>query len=197
MDPATARSTTRARPAGRPFRLVDVLILTAATGVGLAGARWVYEEILFQEFSLVPAGILLAPAMFAWPVMTAWMAALIPIRLIAPRPPRRRLAAQPGMAAACSTSLVMAFAAVVALVVPLMMSSAWMGLRADLIEARILGIPAAVSLAILSSWTTLALGGRWRPEPSWIDRLGRLLAVALIATGPGVVLVVRDLPYFY
>jgi hypothetical protein len=33
---------------------------------------------------------------------------------------------------------------------------------------------------IFSAWFVLAVSGRWRPEPSWIDRSGRVLAVAWI-----------------
>ncbi len=34
--------------------------------------------------------------------------------------------------------------------------------------------------AVLIAWTTLALSGCWRPEPSWIDRSGRVLGVVWI-----------------
>jgi hypothetical protein len=34
---------------------------------------------------------------------------------------------------------------------------------------------------VAAIWLLLALSGRWRPEPSWIDRLGRLLGVVWIA----------------
>jgi hypothetical protein len=33
---------------------------------------------------------------------------------------------------------------------------------------------------IISAWFVLAVSGRWRPEPSWIDRSGRVLAIAWI-----------------
>ena len=34
--------------------------------------------------------------------------------------------------------------------------------------------------AVAAVWTVLALSGRWRPERSWIDRLGRALAMLWI-----------------
>ena len=34
--------------------------------------------------------------------------------------------------------------------------------------------------AVAAVWTVLALSGRWRPEGSWIDRLGRLLGATWI-----------------
>jgi len=36
--------------------------------------------------------------------------------------------------------------------------------------------------AVIGAWLALALTGRWRPEPSWIDRLGRIVGVAIVAS---------------
>src|SRR5262249_15461946 len=36
-------------------------------------------------------------------------------------------------------------------------------------------------LAVLCGWLTLVLCGRWRPEPSWIDRAGRIVGAGWIA----------------
>ena len=36
-------------------------------------------------------------------------------------------------------------------------------------------------IAVAAVWLVLALSGRWRPEKSWIDRLGRMLGVTWIA----------------
>jgi hypothetical protein len=35
-----------------------------------------------------------------------------------------------------------------------------------------LGMP---GLAVTVAWSTLALSGRWQPEPNWLDRAGRLV----------------------
>ncbi|MFO0955968.1 MAG: hypothetical protein U0800_00720 [Isosphaeraceae bacterium] len=40
---------------------------------------------------------------------------------------------------------------------------------------------APCGLTVAAVWLVLALSGRWRPEPSWIDRLGRLVGAAWIA----------------
>ena len=42
-----------------------------------------------------------------------------------------------------------------------------------------LGNPAA---AVIGGWLGLRLAGRWRPDPGWIDRLGRILGWTWIAT---------------
>jgi hypothetical protein len=38
--------------------------------------------------------------------------------------------------------------------------------------------------AVAVSWLTIALIGRWRPEPSWVDRAGRALGCIWILLGP-------------
>ncbi len=47
------------------------------------------------------------------------------------------------------------------------------------IQMAAFSAPCGFSVAAI--WVLLALSGRWRPERSWIDRLGRLLGVAWIA----------------
>jgi hypothetical protein len=38
-----------------------------------------------------------------------------------------------------------------------------------------------IGAAVLWCWVTMALSGRWRPEPVWLDRLCRLLGFAWLA----------------
>jgi hypothetical protein len=40
-----------------------------------------------------------------------------------------------------------------------------------------LGMP---GLAVTVAWLTLALNGRWQPEPNWLDRAGRSLGLAWV-----------------
>ena len=40
------------------------------------------------------------------------------------------------------------------------------------------GTPAGYAVA--ATWVVLAASGRWRPEKSWVDRLGRALGLAWI-----------------
>jgi hypothetical protein len=37
-----------------------------------------------------------------------------------------------------------------------------------------------IGFGVLIAWTTLALARCWQPEPSWIDRSGRVLGVVWI-----------------
>jgi hypothetical protein len=43
---------------------------------------------------------------------------------------------------------------------------------------------AMIGVAVASSWLLLLVSGRWRPEPSWIDRSGRVLGWIWIAILP-------------
>ena len=38
------------------------------------------------------------------------------------------------------------------------------------------------SLAVAGAWLALALSGRWRPEPDWLDRAGRVLGLLWIVS---------------
>jgi hypothetical protein len=42
------------------------------------------------------------------------------------------------------------------------------------------GIRRDVAVAVAATWITLAIVGRWRPERTWDDRLGRSLGVVWI-----------------
>jgi hypothetical protein len=33
---------------------------------------------------------------------------------------------------------------------------------------------------VIGAWAVLALCGRWKPEPCWLDRLGRMLGASWI-----------------
>ncbi|WP_165249344.1 hypothetical protein [Paludisphaera soli] len=172
------------RRADRPFRLVDAMILTAATAVGLAGVRGLMEGLgpMTYPTGLSTGRLYLAMAetflLVGSPLLAAWSAAVVPIRLIPPRPPRRRLGVQPGMVAACGT--ILALAAVVGAAVACNLAPT--GAFTKELATWVLAAPGAVGVAILASWMTLILGRRWRAEPTWIDRLGRVLATAWFAT---------------
>jgi hypothetical protein len=40
-----------------------------------------------------------------------------------------------------------------------------------------------VGTMIIGEWIAMGVGGRWRPEPTWIDRFGRFLGVSWIVAG--------------
>lgn len=175
-----ASHRSKAKP--RPFRLLDAIILTAATAIGCAGMRWVLAgdnpALVFAAWikDLTHSPDLVKTAFFTYaltmslvPFCVAWTICFFPIRLAGPRSTGRRLARQPGMAAACASGVALAF-----LTFLCACAAYWWGDPvSDFAPECLVAVPVFVGLAVLVSWTTLLLGRTWRSEPSWIDRLGR------------------------
>ena len=164
----------------RRFTIADMMILVAASAVGtlilrsyLPGYELLYGIVRTDYPSNLrplwrvemwlygPASCLVVP----------WMASLILLRLMRPRPTRARLAGQPG------------FVACVAVVASLLPGLAWIAsIQHRPGFQRAFGFQQGwncalswTSTAVAGAWIALALTRRWRPEPSWIDRLGRAL----------------------
>ncbi len=135
----------------------------------IQGAKYA-EFALFLVLLTLPFGI-------------AWTAALVPLRLIRPRPPWRLLARQPGWVAACMAMLGLGLAAIGAGVA--LLGWGQTPSRSDAIQQSLfVVVPGAIAPMILGAWATLLLNRRWRPERSWVDRLGRALGLYWIAMGP-------------
>jgi hypothetical protein len=116
--------------------------------------------------------------------------AQIAFRLLPPRPTWHQLMRQPGWIACLSAAPVMS----------ILITRHWLAWAIE----RALGYPGltlsafalgpsswfpgssaqAAGTAVVASWLILRLGGRWRGEPGWVDRLGRAIGVAWIATIP-------------
>jgi hypothetical protein len=99
----------------------------------------------------------------------------VTVLIICQRPPRPRLARlmrQPG---------------IVAMVAASTMPGVWAPILANL-ESRkgldltstqylYMNMTTSVATAVASVWITLLIGGRWRADPGWCDRLGRVLGI--------------------
>jgi len=160
------------------------MVLIAALAIGFVSAR-TYLEITDN----LPGG-----SVGAWsnalhqggvPFALVWSIALVLVRVQAPRPERRRLCSQPGFTAALA---VVACATVVLLdhgaktLFFRAKSGVWGPFDAvrqvrGIFQMFMLAAPSAVA----ATWAVLALGGRWRPERSWLDRLGLLLGIYWIS----------------
>ena len=154
----------------RPFTLSDAMALLAATAVGLALVCGLMEVPQLRSGTLRRMGL-------AAPLAAAWALTLLGLRLRRPRPSLRRLARQPGTAAG------------IMVLVALPVAAGWL-LAARTIDSfenlppLILGrdgypsferLTTTIGPLVLGAWLILALCGLRRPEPGWIDRLGRLL----------------------
>jgi len=164
------RRRARLCPPCRRFTILDAMILVAGAAVGIVGA---WDRLIgFEGHSdYLPA----ARALAAIALMLA-SCLVLAFRLRGPRPRLWRVARQPG-AVAC-------LAAVGYLIAD---DADWV-VRAA-IERRLddvgpvgewiwllLEEPAReVAHTVPICWAILLLGRRWRPEPGWIDRAGRVI----------------------
>jgi hypothetical protein len=195
-----ARSDLKPAPMRRRFRIFDAMMLIGATALGCGAIEWVSRETVgtlslwgfcaeVWKFLHQPLGkigiwpVIYACAMFAVlisPIAATSTIALIPIRLIGPRPRWRRLACQPGVTSAWAAGTAMTGITIlisgIALVCGFEVSSRWV------LEIYFFS-PMFIGLAVLASWMTLALGRRWRAERSWVDRFGRAAGFYWIMTG--------------
>jgi hypothetical protein len=203
VEPAKQEVRSGARPAAirRRFRLVDAMILVAATAIGcgtidllsratvgglspLDGFDEVREFFHQSPGEIGGEGVAYFFAMISVlvsPIVAAWTLALLPIRLIDPRPRWRRVACQPGMMAACASAF--AIAGIGLLICGLVLVC---GSKSDaglIVESAHGSAPMFVGLAVSISWMTLLVGRRWRAERSWVDRFGRAVGCFWIASG--------------
>lgn len=156
----------------RRFHLVDGMILVAATAAGLAFVRATIDDRDPLMLGPWAAVVWLSESLrFALactlPVLAAWTLALPLVRLRRPRPGLHRVARQPGFVACLAASMALL---VCGLSIPPML---WGGSRLMMSQLSLVSYTPEAGFAVAGAWLALALGSHWRPEPSWIDRLGR------------------------
>ena len=186
----------------RRITLFDLIVLTAATAIGLslvhlgrprqaAGAGIFTWPVLPGNGSgyaskswILPIAERAAPIL---PCLAAWTGAFLVMRLHGHRPRWRRLVSQPGLVAAVAALSILAIESI------LLIGSAKVDGRfgwssparvAEFVVNGVILLAHHVGWAVAVSWFTLVLIGRWRPEPSWVDRWGRALGCTWIAVGP-------------
>jgi hypothetical protein len=186
----------------RRITLFDLLVLTAATAVGLSSLQlgwprkpvgaWIFTwPVLRRSVSgypsktwLIPIAERVAPFL---PCLAAWTAAFLVVRLLGCRPRWRRLVLQPGFVAGVAALAVLAIESL------LLIGSAKLDGRfgwsspagvSQFVANGIILLAHHAGWAVAVSWFTLVLIGRWRPEPSWVDRCGRALGCVWVVIGP-------------
>lgn len=180
-----------ASPARR-FNLGDAMILTAVAAWICASASGPLAQVAEATAKIPPYarsvwyiawwwdGILLRVGPRSWAASGVFELLLVLVlpaaptllvmRLRRPRPPLRGLAGQPGFAACVAVCSALVVAAGLALY--------WIDL---LSPPALMALP---GLAVAFAWLALALAGRWRPEPGWIDPAGRGVGWLWIALTP-------------
>jgi hypothetical protein len=187
-------------PPRRAFNLKDAFFLIAATAVGLALWRSRYPFSVCDYAKAWPRAILaiwnsesrlssasgfyriyFLLAIGVWPFCLPWTLTILALRLRRPRPEWRRVARQPGTVACCSMAVACVMTAIPAFCVLHISGRTYESGWSDLGSTLLLVSPFCGS-AIIGAWTTLLLSSSWRPDNSWIDRAGRILAVYWIGT---------------
>jgi hypothetical protein len=125
---------------------------------------------------------LLILILLSLPLFITISLALFLIRQTPPRPPRRRLATQPGTVASRATFVAFLFVGTFYATVQAGSQRSERAVGADVAFA-LLCLPIFVGLSIVSAWVAQITAGLWRPEPDRIDCLGRFVAAAWIAFG--------------
>jgi hypothetical protein len=179
----------------RRLGIADGLILIAAIACGLAVTRFLVGDLeRKQVWDAVTSGLArgwsfkLAAGMFAelgtvllMPCFVTGTIACAALGLRAPRPPLRRFLRQPGTMASFLATVILA------LVVPLGLA-VWLGMggkNTGGTNVLVLLLLAGVGLngaAIALGWLAMAVYGHWRPEPTGLDRLGRVVGAGWIVS---------------
>jgi hypothetical protein len=186
----------------RRFTLADAMILVAAVAAGLAFSRaWLrcateramYSSAIFPRDSWPPLATVSRWLVQEWPLVAMMAPALLVLRARRPRPPRRRLFAPPGLVACAAVMIAMALEALANIVQVVLYAMSLGGSKNVLDEVGVLNIRQAalgvfssttIGIVVAAVWGSMALTGRWRPEPSWIDRAGRVIGWLWIALIP-------------
>ncbi len=165
-------------PDRRRFTITDAMVLIAATALGMAWMRVVYEDGLGPRPPNYVRWILHGPSTC---LVYGLALALIVLRLRRPRPRRRRLVIQPGFVASVAS---------LAGLLAGLGSTLFFRAVHTLAPGETYTFPVNVLWSwgmdpspgfVLGAWLGLWLAGLWAPEPSWIDRAGRALGLFWIA----------------
>jgi hypothetical protein len=189
MKPRPPRITHGYYP--RKFTLFDAMVLIAATAIALLPLRLFLSgysglsESLSLAHRIVELGFV-ADALIC-PLALSLSLALWVLRLRQPRPGLPRVFRQPGMAA-CTAILVYSSFFLTATLISLFLSYFASGVFHNhmFLEFNfaiwILIMPMSMmGVTVFAVWIVLWLTGAWRPEPSWIDRAGRVLGTYWVA----------------
>jgi hypothetical protein len=155
--------------ARRPMLLYLVTVSAAlALGYNVASDLWVRQV---PGRPLRPFSVVVLP--ITW--------SLVALRVIGPRPPRRRRFDPPGLAACLAVSAASLLNAVGAGDIALTRRT----VTYDVFTLAALRIvePLPLAAAVAGIWSVLIFNRRWRPEPTWMDRVGRCLGMYWLAAG--------------
>jgi hypothetical protein len=179
MIPVDPKCLTTAMPRCRPFRLVDAMVLIAATAVWMAWIRSQWNQLQNLDVQLQNLDVLVGRGITHLPwqsylgfvyngfniALLMLAVAYLVIRLVPPRPSMSDLIRQPGM---------LFLGLMIALSILLMLLSVFVPL-----------VPwtnMIIALALGRSWLAASRRYRSHAELGWIENIGRSVAVGLIVS---------------
>jgi hypothetical protein len=155
----------------RGVHLAEIMLLVAATALGMVGTGYCYEEMKqIQTDLLHPENCVV----LASPTMAALSLALLTCEFTLRRRRFKDMSRCPGFAANAIAALVLSLRAVHVLALNLH----WLrdvGIETFLDYGFFWPATSEVGEGVFICWITMACTGCWRPEPTWIDRTGRVL----------------------
>jgi len=174
--------------------VLDLMLSVAATGGGLGLVRlYTWRAITRIHDPDEPVLSAAARTAFEWgivllPCVVMWALGLLIIRLRHPRPTLLRLTRQPGFLACGAVGLTVVARAVGLLILALRPGTELAAMSDGYWERFPIQVAtelaASMSIAVAASWLLLKLDGRWRSEPSLIDRLGRVVGLYWVVMSP-------------
>lgn len=181
------------RGAGRAFTLLDAMVLVAAVAAGFGAVRgWIVLRSWMPQNdngSLPPrlSGYRDAYAAYRLALLPVTMAVL-PLSLRRPRPPLRELWGRHGTVVPIVVALTILACLLDERGFPFAVGYYY--LYASPAQRLFHVVNEAVSIsraatAVVVAWSALALAGCWKPEASWVGRLGRVLGFAWVGSWLG------------
>lgn len=161
---------------------------TTAIGLGVARAVWQANEVIMKKQS--------GPMITQWRwetaltaisgFMTCWAVAIV---LSAARSPRFSIILRrPGFVACLSITIAACFSTAVHAPVWIWLATGHRSWYMGWIDARLVALHVlangGIGSAVFVAWCLQIVAGRWRPEPSWNDRLGRLIGLYFLIASP-------------
>jgi hypothetical protein len=121
------------------------------------------------------------------PIFAVWTLTVLVLGLRQRRPALRRLSSQPGVVAFGAATLTMLMVCPLRIIfsrsnlvhgLPILV---WFQIR---IAEALTFEGAGCGIAVAAAWMVLLLGGRWRPRPTLIERIGQACGYLWVATIP-------------
>lgn len=175
-------------PARRRFGLLDAMLLVAAMAVWLAATRHLGSKTNLRSIWYVgnPGDLIRIVHDQIGLLLFLLSSACLLIRLRRPRPARRRLWCQPGLAACAAAVLGVMIKAMAVVISNHARLGGW-----GLLDVQVFWSHWPCSgPAVAGAWLALIVAGCWRAERSGIDRLGRVLGACWL-----VELLIAEMPF--